>query len=191
MGDDQTPVGFAELVAALPDADGPSPREQRIAVGIAMVDRGATYTDAARECGLPLTTLWDRCNGLASATEGDTPKGLKVAESRILSLSLAASIKAGESIMEGLETEAGQPGAYRPAEVIKALQVSAHIVGRRLGWDKGPGGGSDLSRDALAGALQEIQEQLQQGAQITAKISIEQPDKAAEAIEVTATEVET
>ncbi len=183
MADDQI-LGFDSVVANLPPIDAPSPRAQRVAAAVSMVQNGETYRAAAKATCVPIATIWDHVHGISTGSERD--KGVKRAEQQIESLALANSIAAGEAILDDL-----QSGSMRPSEKIKAFQVAGHVAGRMLGWDKAADSGNERSRDALAGALQEIQEQLQQGAQITAKISIEQPDKAAEAIEVTSTEVET
>ncbi len=178
MADDAV-LGFDSVLESLPSIGALSPHQERIAAGVAMIKQGETYRNVSAKVGVSVGCLAKYVHGGSNSEHSG--KGVKVAEAAIQSLALENSIQASHNINEGLNIEPGMPGSYKPSETVKALQVSAHIAGRMLGWDKSGGDGNERSRDALAGALQ----QLQQGA----KISIEQPDKVAEAIEVEATPV--
>ncbi len=166
---DDIPQGFEDIVKNLPSLDEPSPKEQRIAVGVAMIRRGDTYSTAAKATGISQSTIWDHVNGIRPGA--DRNKALKHVEDKIESLAMAVSVEAGENILEGI-----QSNSWKPSDVVRAYQSVNMVVAKRRGWDAGRSGEELPTRDGLSGLLSQVRAGV--------KVTIEPADAVDEAIEV-------
>jgi hypothetical protein len=102
----------------------------------------------------------------------DAEQRHRAAEERILSLAEDLSETAGAKLLSDVENN-----RLKPADLVKTFTAATTQVAAKRRWSQAQGTISDRSRDALAGALQA----LQQGA----KVQIEKPDPATTAIDIT------
>ena len=165
MGDDS---GYQAAIAEIPRGQ-LSERQQRIAAGLAMIRvDGSSVHAAAKAVQIPYSTLYDHNRGL---TDPDYEKGFKANERGLVDGLMSIATLASEKIFERVEAD-----TMRDGDLIKAQGVAIDKIAMKRRWAQTQTQGSDRTHDALAAAL----EAMRQGA----KVSIEQPDPVADAIEI-------
>lgn len=102
-----------------------TPRDDRIAAAIALVEMGSSVNNAAEATFLAPRTVWDRVY--------KDPKAKDAREEYIENQAFEGVVRAGEKIMELIESN-----SMRPAEVIKAYDVLRTTVAKRRKWDAPP-----------------------------------------------------
>lgn len=102
-----------------------SPREERIATAIALINMGSSINNAALATFLPPKTVWDRYY--------KEPKRKDEREEYIEQLAFEGTVMASEAILKMIEE-----GTMRPAEVTKALTVMRDTVAQRRKWNTPP-----------------------------------------------------
>jgi hypothetical protein len=168
MADKPTEI-IRSVIADLPQNQ-LSTRQLKIAAGLSLVrDQGYTFTKAAAEADVPLSTLWRASRGLVPATDG---KGVEINDAALV----AASFDVAQ-VAAGIMTErmVDNPEAWANGDLVKAYGVATDKIAMKRGWKQG-----DLQRAADEG-LSAIGKMLQ-GHTITATPI----DRASRAIDVTA-----
>ena len=164
------PSGYLEAIAEIPRGQ-LSERQQRIAAGIAMIRDGKSCNKAAKEVGIPYSTLFRHKQGL---TDPNYEKAFQKGEKALIEGHLAIATLGAEKVFERVEADTMSDG-----DLIKAVGVSTDKLALKRGWARGLSSADEKTQDALAGAL----EHLRQGHTVT----IEKPDPVNEAIEIDAT----
>ncbi len=167
---DSDPSGFEAAIAEIP-ANQMSTRGQLIAAGVAQIKGGASIYSASKATGIPYTTLQRHAAGI---TTTDHEKGFRAGEQALVAAHLAIASVAAEKVFEKVDAN-----TLSEAGLLKAMGISTDKVAVYRSWGRGMGAADDKTQDALAGALQGLRD--------GKRVQITEPDKAAEAIEVTAT----
>lgn len=102
-----------------------SERQQRIAVGLAMLERGHSYREAADVSKIPLSTLWDYRNDKRSLSERKTsdPRDVEA----VTELATDIAIMAGEAIRDSL-SDPDIRRDWKPGDLIKAYGVAVDKI---------------------------------------------------------------
>lgn len=153
------------IKAQLPAVDPPSPRQQRVAAGLALIRQGYDYRKAAEAVGIPKSTLWAADHGLRPTSGRSESMG--AIEEHIEDLSAQITARAAESILERLED-----GSMRPSEVIKAHEVARNTLAMRRGWDRSQIGDT-RAVSALADALEAMRDKVRADAKVAEAIEVE------------------
>ena len=149
------------ILADLPEPDAPSPQTQRLAAGVALVQRGQGYREAAQRVGVARSTLWRYAHGIdcgRSATGRN--ESMAAIEREIEDLAATITVRAAESILSRLDD-----GSMRPSEEVKALQVARDTLAMRRDWSRS-NTGAQAAVNALASALEGLR----------GHVTIQQPD---------------
>lgn len=121
------PTGFQAALATIQPGQ-LSERQQRIAMGLAMIEAGKTVSAASRECGIPRMTLWGYAQGvtkLGNENEGRRGRDLETLHDACLDNALLAS----EMLRDALTQD-----EWTHADLVKALGVNVDklaVLGQR------------------------------------------------------------
>jgi len=168
MGDDSS--GYRAAIAEVDGTGQLSERQTKIAIGVSMIRDGESIHGAAQRCGIPYATLYRHNAGLSHP---DYEKAFQASERALIDSQLAIAGRASEQVFKRVDD-----GDMSDQNLINAMKSSATLVSIKRRWGQTQTQGSDRTQDALAAAL----ESMRQGA----KVSIEQPDPVADAIEIEA-----
>lgn len=141
-----------------------TPRDERIAAAIALVEMGSSVNNAANATFLSPRTVWDRVY--------KDPKAKDEREEFIENQAFEGVVRAGEKIMELLEG-----GGMRPAEIIKAYEVMRTTVAKRRKWDAPPPPEPEPEkRSALRELIDALQKERQERDKNTIDVTPEKND---------------
>ena len=146
--------------------------DARYAHAVALVrSHGYSVRGAALEAGLDPSNFHKKLIRL-NETIPDAETRHRAAEERILTRAEELSEAAGEKLIADVENN-----RLKPVDLIKAYTASTTQVAAKRRWSQGQGMVDEGSRNALAEALTALQS--------GAKVSIEKPDPANTAIDIT------
>lgn len=112
------PTGYSHAIATI-EKGALSERQQRIAVGVAMLRDGATYRQASAAAKVPIRTLWDYANRGQAIMEREGKADYNVAA--VTEVSLDISLMAAEHVRDRL---AAAPEEWSNMDLVKAYGIA-------------------------------------------------------------------
>ena len=139
---------YKDSTEALPAIGEPSGYEKRLIHGAALVNAGASISDAAKESGVPYNALMTyHKKGLVKADQEVKDEQ----KNAVRDLAVEGALKSAEKIIAMLDRD-----EMKPAEVIKANQVLTNTVKTVDKWEEGSTDRGDSTKDALSMLVQSV-----------------------------------